>query len=114
MLYIVHLLEQMTIIDFYTANILGASTLTIIPKFNGASTLDDFRLISVISVVPKLVSKLLADHLQKELSELVHPNRVHKRKGPNGNLFSGTGSNYIKAQKQKALCPFQGRLSQSF
>jgi Reverse transcriptase (RNA-dependent DNA polymerase) len=60
---------------------LNKSAITVIPKFQGASLLDDFRLISVISAIPKIIFKLLTDRLQRELPKLIHANQMTVIKG---------------------------------
>jgi Reverse transcriptase (RNA-dependent DNA polymerase) len=66
--------------------IFGVSTKLISHCFQrkkGPNTLEDFRPINVISFIPKLITKLLADWLSRTLSHLISKNQtafIHGRK----------------------------------
>ena len=51
------------------------SLITLIPKKYGASRLNDFRPISLLSCTIKLLTKLLADKLQSVILDLVRVNQ---------------------------------------
>jgi hypothetical protein len=56
-------------------------TFTMLPKAKEATTLKDYRPISLIHIVGKLFSKVLASRLAPRLSELMHPNQSAFVKG---------------------------------
>lgn len=47
-----------------------------IPKLEGANAVKDFRPISIINLLPKMISKLLVTRLAKFLPDLVSPNQT--------------------------------------
>jgi hypothetical protein len=49
--------------------------MTMIPKTTKVASLNDYRLISLIHNLGKLLSKVLANRLATRLGELVHPNQ---------------------------------------
>lgn len=59
----------------------NATILALIPKFQGAETLKDFRPISCCNILYKVVSKILANHLKVFLPELIEPNQCAFVKG---------------------------------
>jgi hypothetical protein len=46
-----------------------------IPKVNTPQTVNDFRPISLINGVVKIITKLMGDRLQKVILSLVYPNQ---------------------------------------
>jgi hypothetical protein len=64
--------------DFYDGNIwlesINSSYITLIPKIDTPLLLGDFRPISLLNSVLKIVTKLLANRLQKIILKLVHKN----------------------------------------
>jgi len=50
--------------------------ITFIPKKSETKTISDFRPISVLSVLPKIITKLLATRLQPVLPHLIHQNQM--------------------------------------
>jgi Reverse transcriptase (RNA-dependent DNA polymerase) len=54
---------------------------TLIPKKNESSSVHDFRPINVLSVLPKIITKILATHLEPLLPDLIHPNQIAFVKG---------------------------------
>ena len=65
--------------DFYEENIslesINSSFITLIPKLDNPSSANDFRPISLLNSVLKLITKLLANRLQKVILNLVHKNQ---------------------------------------
>lgn len=60
---------------------LNKADILMIPKREGAEEVKDFRPISIISLIPKIISKLLASRLAKHLPVLVSPNQTAFVKG---------------------------------
>lgn len=54
---------------------INSSFITLIPKKNGATCVNDYRPISLLSCTIKLLTKLLANRLQSIILELVHINQ---------------------------------------
>lgn len=52
-----------------------------IPEIDAPSNVKDFRAISIINIVPKIISKLLATRIAKFMSELVSINKIVFVKG---------------------------------
>ena len=65
--------------DFYHGSVnlegINRSFITLIPKITNSETVGDYRPISLMNICPKLISKLLADRLQKEIIQLIHQNQ---------------------------------------
>jgi hypothetical protein len=63
---------------FYTSNInlecINGSFIVLIPKRDNPQTPNDFRLISLHNLSLKLITKLLANRLQKVILSVVHAN----------------------------------------
>ena len=53
--------------------ILNSTFLVLIPKKGGGEDLKDFRLISLVGSIYKLLAKVLANRLKRVLSKLVSP-----------------------------------------
>jgi hypothetical protein len=51
------------------------SFITLVPKVNNPTTVNDFRPISLINCVVKIITKLLGDRMQKVIISLVHQNQ---------------------------------------
>jgi hypothetical protein len=49
--------------------------ITLVPKMDGANSTNDFRLISLLNCTLKLITKLLANRLQKVIMQLIHENQ---------------------------------------
>jgi Reverse transcriptase (RNA-dependent DNA polymerase) len=66
--------------DFYDNKVdlwrINKAHITLIPKKQGSTRLENFRPISVISSIPKIITKLLANRLCSYLLELVSPNQA--------------------------------------
>jgi hypothetical protein len=64
--------------DFFDEKInlenINASLITLIPKSESPSSANDFRHISLLNSVLKILTKLLANRLQKVILKLVHKN----------------------------------------
>jgi hypothetical protein len=65
--------------DFYNGSVnlesINSSFITLIPKLDNPSTPNDFRPISLLNSVLKIITKLLANRLQKIILKLVHKNQ---------------------------------------
>lgn len=65
--------------DFFegTVDITAINTafITLIPKVNNPTTINDFRPISLINCIIKIITKLMGNRLQKEIIPLVHKNQ---------------------------------------
>jgi hypothetical protein len=57
------------------------SYITLVPKIDNPEKVFDFRPISLINSVPKLVAKILANRLQKVATQVVHENQYGFVKG---------------------------------
>jgi hypothetical protein len=57
------------------------SYITLVPKIDNPEKVSDFRPISLINSVPKLVAKILANRLQKVATRVVHENQYGFVKG---------------------------------
>ena len=51
------------------------SFITLVPKCNNPTTVNDFRPISLLNSILKLLTKIMADRLQKEIIPIVHKNQ---------------------------------------
>lgn len=51
------------------------SYITLIPKVNGASRVNDFRPMSLLNSLMKIITKLLANRLQAVIPQLIHRNQ---------------------------------------
>jgi hypothetical protein len=51
------------------------SFITLVPKVNSPTTLNDFRPISLLNCVVKIITKLLGDRIQKVILSLMHQNQ---------------------------------------
>lgn len=60
---------------------LNRANLIMIPKVDEACKVEQFRPISVINLIPKLISKILADRLRVFLPDLISPNQTAFVKG---------------------------------
>jgi hypothetical protein len=63
---------------FYEDLFMGSinhSYITLIPKKDNPETTNDFRLISLLNSSVKLITKLLAERLQKVIMKLIHENQ---------------------------------------
>jgi hypothetical protein len=65
--------------SFYSGNLdihsLNTAYITLIPKINSHETPSDFRPISLVSMALKIIKKLQANKLQKEIIPLIHQNQ---------------------------------------
>lgn len=53
----------------------NATTLVLIPKISNASDMSDFRPISCLNTVYKVISKLMAKRLQQIISQVISPSQ---------------------------------------
>ena len=65
--------------DFFNGTVsmqaINSSFITLVPKCNNPTTVNDFRPISLLNSILKLITKLLADRLQKQIIPLIHRNQ---------------------------------------
>jgi hypothetical protein len=65
--------------DFFDCDVdpspIDSSFITLVPKINSPENVNDFRPISLLNSLIKIVTKLLADRLQLVILELVHDNQ---------------------------------------
>jgi hypothetical protein len=65
--------------DFYEGKInlesINDSFITLIPKYDAPISANDFRPISLLNSIPKVITELLANRLQKVILKLVHKNQ---------------------------------------
>jgi hypothetical protein len=65
--------------DFYNGNVsmesINSSYITLVPKMDSPSTPNDFRPISLLNSVLNIITKLLANRLQRIILKLVHKNQ---------------------------------------
>lgn len=63
--------------DFYNHRVelkgVNTAMITLLPKIDTPLEVSDFRPISLVHSLPKLVTKVLANRVQREIRELVHP-----------------------------------------
>lgn len=55
--------------------IINASFITLIPKIDGANKVNDFRPIFLLNTSMKIVTKILANRLQKVIPKIIHKNQ---------------------------------------
>lgn len=65
--------------DFYNGNLcmrsINSSYITLVPKTDNPSMVGDFRPISLLNSTFKIITKLLAERLQKVILRLIHKNQ---------------------------------------
>jgi hypothetical protein len=65
--------------DFFNGTVdlqaINSSFITLVPKVNSPSTVNDFGPISLINCVMKIITKLLGDRLQSVIISLIHKNQ---------------------------------------
>jgi hypothetical protein len=65
--------------DFYSGMVnlesINTSFITLVPKKNNPETVNDFRLISLLNISLKVITKILADRLQTVILRVVHSNQ---------------------------------------
>jgi hypothetical protein len=73
--------------DFYNEKInlesINTAFITLIPKVADPENMNDFRPISLVSLPLKIITKLMANRMQKEIISLVHQNQYGFIKGRN-------------------------------
>ena len=71
--------------DFFVERVniqaINSSFITLVPKSNNPATVSDFRLISLLNLIVKLLTKLMANRLQKRIIPLLHLNQYGFIKG---------------------------------
>jgi len=65
--------------DFYDRNVclqsLNGSYITLIPKVDGPTKVNEFRPISLLNISMKIITKLLENRLQKLIQQIIHKNQ---------------------------------------
>jgi len=65
--------------EFFTGYIclqsINGSYIILVPKIDGPSRVNDFRPISLLNISMKIITKLLANRLQRVIQELIHKNQ---------------------------------------
>jgi hypothetical protein len=86
--------------DFYFGQLnlesINISYITLIPKLNNPETMDDYRLISLVSLPLKFLTKLLANRLQKEIIPVLHQNQYGFIKGKTIHDCLGWAFEYLR------------------
>jgi len=54
---------------------LNGSYITLVPKVDGPTKVNEFRPISLLNISMKIVTKLLANRLQKLIQQIIHKNQ---------------------------------------
>ena len=71
--------------DFFEERVsiqaINSSFITLVPKSNNPTTVSDFRPISLLNLIVKLLTKLMANRLQKRIIPLLHLNQYGFIKG---------------------------------
>lgn len=62
--------DQIRLEEYNKANVI------IVPKKEGAIRVTDFKLISVINIIPKLIAKVLANRLSVRMPDLISPKQT--------------------------------------
>ena len=91
--------------DFYNGSVnlqaINSSFITLIPKKNNPESLNDYRPISLLSSVLKLLTKLMANRVQPIILKLVHKNQYGFIKSRTIQDWPGLMNTYINAIIQK-------------
>jgi hypothetical protein len=94
--------------EFYRTNLLppgiNSSFVTLIPNVKGANKLHDFRPISLVGSLYKIISKLLASRVKQVMSEVIsdHQNAFIKgRQILDSVLIANEAINFMKKKKSK-------------
>jgi hypothetical protein len=73
--------------DFYEGNLnlesINIAFITLIPKNNDPHTMNDFRPISLVNLPLKLITKFMANNLQKDIIPILHENQYGFIEGKN-------------------------------
>jgi hypothetical protein len=73
--------------DFYNEKInlesINTAFITLIPKVTDPENMNDYRPISLVSLPLKIITKLMANRMQKEIIPLIHQNQYGFIKGRN-------------------------------
>jgi hypothetical protein len=70
-------------LDMHNLHSVNEALMALLPKSSEATKIKDYRLISLIHVIDKLISKVLANKMVPRLSELVHHSQSSFIKGRN-------------------------------
>ncbi|KAJ0450527.1 putative RNA-directed DNA polymerase [Helianthus annuus] len=84
----------------------ASSFITLIPKVKDPSDLNEFRPISLVGAINKVISKVLANRLKKVISSVISENQSGFIKGKfilDGPLVISEMVNWIKKKKKKAF-----------
>lgn len=65
--------------DFFNGSLnleaINNSFITLVPKVNNPTTINDFRSISLLNCILKIITKLMANCLQAKITPLIHANQ---------------------------------------
>ncbi|KAJ0788215.1 putative RNA-directed DNA polymerase [Helianthus annuus] len=96
--------------EFYVSGTISrgcaSAFITLIPKVNDPVSLNEFRPISLVSAINKVISKVLANRLKKVLGSVISVNQSAFLKGKfilDGPLIINEVINWIKKRKKKAF-----------
>lgn len=74
------------LLDFYAHRLdlkrYNEARIVMVPKIDSPTAISDYRPISVLNLVPKLIAKILSNRLRRRLPDLISPNQtafVHGR-----------------------------------
>jgi hypothetical protein len=86
---------------------INGSYVTLLPKVDTPSKVDDYSPISLLNCSMKLITKLLANRLQKLITKLVHKNSmVSSNPGLFNTFWLGLLTTYISDTNQKRKSSF--------
>lgn len=89
--------------------------ITLVPKKQTPETVGDYRSISLLNSVLKLLTKLLADRLQMLILQFVHQNKyIFLSKGQYKIVWLGHWNTYINVNKVKKKSFFSNLIIKMF
>jgi hypothetical protein len=96
--------------NFVNLNRLSTAYITMIPK-EGADQVKDFRPISLVHSFAKLITKVLANRLEKRLNDMVSQTKVHffKRKVHSGQFYASATDIKVASPAKGGSVPSQTR-----
>lgn len=67
--------------DFYSGKSINTGYITLIPKIHSPETANDYRPITLLNCCLKIITKILANRLQKLILNIIHRNKYGSLKG---------------------------------